>query len=54
MIVMKDVLISYPYKADNCTVNLSQGMNSSNEKKVKSEEAVSYVKQLVEKFWNKN
>ena len=51
---MKDVLIAHPYKADNCTVNSLQSTNSSSEKKLKSEGAVSYVKQLVEKFWSEN
>jgi hypothetical protein len=51
---MKDVQITHPYKADNCTVNSAKGTNSSDEKKNKGENAVSYVKQLVEKFWSEN
>lgn len=52
IIVMKDVQITHPYKADNCAVNSRLGTNSSSEKK--GENAVSYVKQLVEKFWSEN
>lgn len=54
IIVMKDVQITHPYKADNCAVNSGLGTNSSSEKKMKGENAVSYVKQLVEKFWKEN
>jgi len=45
IIVMNDVVISAPYKVENCTV-----ISSSSEKK--GESAVNYVKQLVEKFWS--
>lgn len=51
VIVMNAVLITHPYKVDNC---VSIPASNSSEKKLKSEDAVDYVKKLVDKFWQEN
>lgn len=51
---MKDVVISHPYKADNCIGTIVPQGPNSNEKRIKVDHAVSYVKQVVEKFWKEN
>ena len=49
---MNSVTIAHPYKVDNC-IPLSSATNST-DKNLKNENAVDYVKKLVDKFWQEN
>lgn len=54
IIVMKNVVIQPPYKPENCIPSNSSNMagDKRNVNSAKVLEAVSYIKQLLEKYWN--
>lgn len=54
IIVQKDVVVSPPYKADNCEPRVDSSLSGERRSinTAKTSEAVAYIKNVIDNYWN--